>query len=107
MRCPVDDSEAQAGLAQAIAEKYGRLDILVNNAGISKAVAHSDLDGLDDEIIDRIFRVNWRGAFASVRGAGAAADGWRWRRHHQYLIDCRAHGCGQQCRLLRKQGGDG
>ena len=67
MRCPVDDSEAQAGLAQAIAEKYGRLDILVNNAGISKAVAHSDLDGLDDELIDRIFRVNWRGAFASVR----------------------------------------
>ncbi len=67
MRCPVDDSEAQAALAKAIAEKYGRLDILVNNAGISKAVAHADLDGLDDDLIDRIFRVNWRGAFASVR----------------------------------------
>ena len=67
IRCPVDDSEAQASLAQAIAEKYGRLDILVNNAGISSAVAHDDLDGLDDELIDRIFRVNWRGAFASIR----------------------------------------
>ena len=65
--CPVDSSEAQAALAHAVAEKYGRLDILVNNAGISQAVAHEDLAGLDDELIDRIFRVNWRGAFASIR----------------------------------------
>ena len=67
LRCPVDDSAAQAAMAIAIGEKYGRLDILVNNAGISKGVAHHDLDGLDDELIDRIFRVNWRGAFASIR----------------------------------------
>ncbi|MYD09929.1 MAG: SDR family oxidoreductase [Chloroflexi bacterium] len=67
LRCPVDDSEAQLALANAVSEKYGRLDILVNNAGISKGVAHDDLDGLDDDLIDRIFRVNWRGAFASIR----------------------------------------
>ena len=67
MRCPVDDSQAQAALSAAIEEKYGRLDILVNNAGISKGVAHDDLAGLDDELIDRIFRVNFRGAFASIR----------------------------------------
>ena len=73
--CPVDDSAAQTTLAQAVSEKYGRLDILVNNAGISKGVAHDDLDGLDDELIDRIFRVNWRGAFASIRALGAANDG--------------------------------
>ena len=64
---PVDDAEAQSRLASAIADKYGRLDILVNNAGITKAVPHFDLDGLDDETIDQIFRVNWRGAFASIR----------------------------------------
>lgn len=64
---PVDDAAAQAKLASAVAEKYGRLDILVNNAGISKAVPHADLDGLDDDTIDQIFRVNWRGAFASIR----------------------------------------
>ncbi len=67
IRCPVDDGEAQERLARAIAEKYGRLDILVNNAGITKPVPHGDLDALDDETIDRIFRVNWRGAFASIR----------------------------------------
>lgn len=64
---PVDDSAAQAELAQAIHEKYGTLDILVNNAGISRAVPHDDLDALDDDLIDSIFRVNVRGALASVR----------------------------------------
>ena len=75
---PVDDSAAQTQLAAAISEKYGRLDILVNNAGISKAVAHADLDALDDALIDDIFRVNWRGAFASIRALKAlllAGDG--------------------------------
>ena len=67
LRAPVDDAEAQCKLAEAISDKYGRLDILVNNAGISKAVPHADLDALDDETIDQIFRVNWRGAFASIR----------------------------------------
>lgn len=63
----VDDSRAQAHLAQAVCDSYGRLDILVNNAGITQPVPHADLDGLDDALIDRIFRVNWRGAFASIR----------------------------------------
>lgn len=67
LRCPVDDSASLTALAIAIREKYGRLDILVNNAGISRGIAHDDLDGLDDELIDRIFRVNWRGAFATIR----------------------------------------
>lgn len=64
---PVDDSAAQARLADIVGERYGRLDMLVNNAGITKSVPHDDLDALDDELIDRIFQVNWRGAFASIR----------------------------------------
>ncbi len=78
LRCPVDDSAAQTRLAHAIDEKYGRLDILVNNAGISKPVPHEDLFGLNDELIDDIFRVNWRGAFATIRANHAllrAGDG--------------------------------
>ena len=67
IRAPVDEAAAQANLQRAIADKYGRLDILVNNAGVTKAVPHADLESLDDETIDRIFRVNWRGAFASIR----------------------------------------
>ena len=67
MQAPVDDSTAQAELAQAIKDKYGTLDILVNNAGITKPVPHHDLDNLTDDIIDDIFRVNVRGAIASIR----------------------------------------
>ncbi len=67
VEAPVDDSAAQAQLAGLISQRFGRLDILVNNAGITQSVPHDDLDALDDKLIDRIFRVNWRGAFASIR----------------------------------------
>lgn len=67
VRAPVDDSAALAGLARLVEDRFGRLDLLVNNAGVTQPVAHADLDALDDELIDRIFRVNWRGAFACIR----------------------------------------
>ncbi len=63
----VEESASLAALAEQVGERCGRVDILVNNAGVTRYVAHDDLDGLDDETIDRIFRVNWRGAFATVR----------------------------------------
>ena len=64
---PVDSSAALARLAEQVGARYGAVDVLVNNAGITRQVRHDDLDGLDDELIDQIFRVNWRGAFAAVR----------------------------------------
>lgn len=53
--------------AGVIASEAGHLDVLVNCAGVTERVAHNDLDGLDDELIDCIFRTNWRGPFAMVR----------------------------------------
>ncbi|HZQ05229.1 MAG TPA: SDR family oxidoreductase [Anaerolineae bacterium] len=64
---PVEDSAALTRLAEEVAARYGRLDILVNNAGVTRPVPHDDLDSLTDELIDWIFRVNWRGAFATIR----------------------------------------
>ncbi len=64
---PVKDSYAMKQLAQRIGERYGRCDALVNCAGITRFVAHGDLDGLDDALIDDILATNVRGAFASVR----------------------------------------
>jgi 3-oxoacyl-[acyl-carrier protein] reductase len=63
----VVESAQQSALADLIREKFGTLDILVNNAGITSPVPHDDLDSLTDDLIDEIFRVNWRGAFASIR----------------------------------------
>jgi 3-oxoacyl-[acyl-carrier protein] reductase len=54
-------------LRQEIASKYRRLDILVNTAGFTKPVPHDNLDALDDDLIDRMFAVNWRGQFAAIR----------------------------------------
>ena len=63
----VEDSAGLKGLAGRIEREFGRLDLLVNNAAVTKLVPHSDLDGLEDHVIDRIFRVNLRGSFACVR----------------------------------------
>ena len=63
----VDDSAGLTGLADQIKDRYGRLDLLVNNAGTTRLVAHDDLEGLDDNLIDDIFRINLRGPFACVR----------------------------------------
>lgn len=62
---------AQTATLQAlrgeIERRFGRLDVLVNAAGFTKPVPHADLEALDDELIDRMFAVNWRGQFATIR----------------------------------------
>lgn len=63
----VADTQTLIALKDKINAQYGRLDILVNSAGFTKPVPHADLDALDDELIDRMFAVNWRGQFAAIR----------------------------------------
>lgn len=63
----VADSATITALKHSITERYGRLDVLVNTAGFTQAVPHHDLDALDDALIDRMFEVNWRGQFATIR----------------------------------------
>ena len=66
-RVEVDDSSSLQAAARLVGERYGALDLLVNNAGVTRPVPHDDLEGLDDALIDEIFRVNVRGALAAVR----------------------------------------
>jgi NAD(P)-dependent dehydrogenase (short-subunit alcohol dehydrogenase family) len=63
----VADTASLIALRDAIEARYGRLDILVNAAGFTKPVPHADLDALTDDLIDRMFAVNWRGQFAAIR----------------------------------------
>ena len=64
---PVNDSAALGRAAARVEAELGRCDALVNCAGITRFVAHTDLEGLDDALIDEILAVNVRGAFAAVR----------------------------------------
>ncbi|SDM52651.1 SDR family NAD(P)-dependent oxidoreductase [Ensifer sp. YR511] len=63
----ITDSRALGDLARTIEQKFGKLDVLVNAAGFTKPIAHRDLDALTDELIDDIFKVNWRSQFAAIR----------------------------------------
>ncbi len=63
----VADSQQLEEMATIVTEQYRRLDVLVNNSGVTKPVPHDDLEGLEDEWIDRIFQINVRGAFACIR----------------------------------------
>jgi 3-oxoacyl-[acyl-carrier protein] reductase len=67
LAAPVTNSAALARLADDIESRYGRCDALVNCAGTTRFVAHDDLDGLDDALIDDVLATNVRGPFAMVR----------------------------------------
>lgn len=67
VQAAVDDTDSLIKLALTVGAHHGRVDLLVNCAGVTRYVAHDDLDGLDDETFDRIFRVNVRGAYATIR----------------------------------------
>lgn len=65
------DKQVRAMVAE-ILERFGRLDILVNNAGITAFVDFSDLEGLTEEVWDRLYGVNVKGTFFCCRAVAAA-----------------------------------
>ena len=67
LRIPMEDSLAIAAAAETVREKFGHTDVLINSAGVTRAVAHADLDGLDDATFDRILITNVRGPFSTLR----------------------------------------
>ncbi|MDT7564631.1 MAG: 3-oxoacyl-[acyl-carrier protein] reductase [Pseudonocardiales bacterium] len=66
-RLSVDDTATVEEAARAVRERHGTVDVLVNAAGITRRIAHSDLDALDDETFDQIYAVNVRGTFALAK----------------------------------------
>lgn len=63
----IADSASLRAAADAVQQACGRCDILVNSAGFTRAVPAADLEGLTDELIDDVLRVNFRGVFATIR----------------------------------------
>ena len=76
------DQQVRAMVAQTL-DRFGRVDLLVNNAGITAFVAFSDLEGLTDEVWDRLFGVNVKGTFFCCR----AVAGPMRRQGHGRIIN--------------------
>lgn len=66
----VSDDDAVRALV-ATAARDGALDALVNNAGTTSETSPEDLDGIDLDDWDRVFRVNVRGLVQVTRAAAA------------------------------------
>jgi 3-oxoacyl-[acyl-carrier protein] reductase len=60
------DAECRA-LAQAAAERWGRIDALVNNAGVTSFDGPGNWDAIDAQTFQRIVGVNALGAFQMIR----------------------------------------
>jgi 3-oxoacyl-[acyl-carrier protein] reductase len=67
MHLPLEDTAQIKRVAAAVKEEFGRCDVLVNSAGFTRMVPHSDLEALDDDLIDQVLTANVRGPFATIR----------------------------------------
>jgi 3-oxoacyl-[acyl-carrier protein] reductase len=65
------DAEVRAMVQQAV-DAFGGIDVLVNNAAVTHFVNHTDLEGMREEMWDRILAVNLKGAFFCARAAAPA-----------------------------------
>lgn len=63
----VADDGAVRRMVAAVGDAYGRLDVLVANAGTTIDTVPADLEGVSVEDWDRVFAVNVRGLFLTVR----------------------------------------
>ncbi len=59
--CDITDAAAVQKLIGDVTDRFGRLDILVNDAAYNKSITFTDLDGLTQEVWDKIMAVNLTG----------------------------------------------
>jgi 3-oxoacyl-[acyl-carrier protein] reductase len=67
LKADVSDDSQVKQMVREVDSQFGGLDILVNNAGFTKFVPFDDLEGLTDELWDRVMAVNLMGTFYCTR----------------------------------------
>jgi len=63
----VSSVEGCEKLVQATLAEFGAIDILINDAAFNQSVAFSNLDGLTDELWNKIITVNLTGPFRCIK----------------------------------------
>ena len=66
-RLALEEPASFKSLASDVERYFGKLDLLVNSAGFTRAIAHHDLDTLDDELFEKILVANVRGPWSAIR----------------------------------------
>ena len=67
--CDVSDDAKVREMLELVRQTFGRLDVVVNNAATTNFIEHADLEGLTEEMWDRMLDVNLKGAFFVTRAA--------------------------------------
>lgn len=65
----IADESAVRTMVDEVIAAHGRLDVLINNAGTTSVIPHADLDGVTDEVWNRILGVNIVGTWYASRAA--------------------------------------
>ncbi len=65
--CDITEPAAVDRLVAEVTQRFGRLDILVNDAAYNKSIPFADLDGLTQEVWDKIMAVNLTGPMRLIK----------------------------------------
>ncbi len=69
IQADVSDDASVRAMVERTVDSFGGLDVLVNNAATTHFVAHTDLEGLTNQVWDDILNVNLKGTFFACRAA--------------------------------------
>jgi 3-oxoacyl-[acyl-carrier protein] reductase len=73
--CDITDAAAVQKLVGDVTNRFDRIDILVNDAAYNKSIGFQDLDGLTQEVWDKIMAVNLTGPMRLTKAVAPIMKG--------------------------------